>query len=566
MVSPAEWVYRAGSSPKLLTGGKILSDVNLAIYADILVLSPGLHAMDEGRPPGIHNVLKLSLKSSAQLLETLESRTPRLSDEHLEKIIKTIIWHRKFILSYYAVIAVVVLISGGLGVYQHVKGKPNKAAAPASLESVTSTTSTQGTTTPCGKHDSDTKNGKNDLTAISAPLLPVETTRPTQRPRVFDRIKSFLTYQPRPVAALTAPSNVLPDNGTSFLILFFLGVNLFYLFYKAPLSIDWIFVLADRAGLLIVVNLPILYLLAAKNNQPLKLLTGWSYEGLNLFHRRLGEWMVAISVLHLLGMIVVWYTVLRDRGINVGYFLRLPVVFFGFAAIISYWILYITSIGWFRRLYYETFLGLHILFQVGALGFVYFHYPTARSYVLATLLIWAVDRIVWRISLSARRFTTSLEVAPDGHTILMHCDVDLQRRLFGIRVGVHQGWLPGQHVFLTIPSMGFKYRFQTHPFTIASPGPPPNAKGSWPLVLVIRSLDGFTLDLLEYARNHHHCEVIMEGPHGGTEALEAAHRADRVLFVAGGSGIAVTYPLAWDVRVEDSMKPESPVVTRKVSC
>ncbi|RMD42704.1 hypothetical protein DV735_g2398, partial [Chaetothyriales sp. CBS 134920] len=508
--------------------------------------------MDESRPLGFHNVLKLSLKSSAQLLETLESRPPRLSDEHLEKIIKTILWHRKFILSYYIVIAAVVLVSCGVGIYHSVRGKPNKVT-PAPRETLTSSpTRTEGTTTPCGKHDGGPNTSNDEATTISSPLLPIETASLAQRPRVFDRIKAFLTYQPRPIVAVTAPSNVLPDNGTSLLLLFFLGVNLFYLFYRAPLSVDWIFILADRAGLLIVVNLPILYLLAAKNNQPLKLLTGWSYEGLNLFHRRLGEWMVAISVLHLLGMTVVWYTVLRDRGVNIGYFLRLPVVFFGFAAVISYWILYITSIGWFRRLYYETFLGLHILFQVGALGFVYFHYPTARSFVLATLLIWVVDRLVWRISLSSRRFTTSLEVAPDGHTILMHCDVDLQRRLFGIRVGVHQGWLPGQHVFLTIPSMGFKYRFQTHPFTIASPAPPPNAKGTWPLVLVIRSLDGFTLDLLEYARDHHHCEVIMEGPHGGSEALEAAHRADRVCFVAGGSGIAVTYPLAWDVRMVQS--------------
>jgi hypothetical protein len=43
---------------------------------------------------------------------------------------------------------------------------------------------------------------------------------------------------------------------------------------------EWIFILADRAGLMFVVNLPVLYVLAAKTNQPIKLLTGWSYEGL----------------------------------------------------------------------------------------------------------------------------------------------------------------------------------------------------------------------------------------------------------------------------------------------
>jgi len=100
--------------------------------------------------------------------------------------------------------------------------------------------------------------------------------------------------------------------------------------------------------------------------------------------------------------------------------------------------------------------------------------------------------------------------------------------------------------------MGFKHRFQTHPFTIASPAPPENTNvKSWALQLVIRSIDGFSLDLLNYARHHQHCEVILEGPHGGMEAPEAARHSDRVCFVAGGSGIAVTYPLAWDHQIKE---------------
>ncbi|RMZ91328.1 hypothetical protein DV736_g1416, partial [Chaetothyriales sp. CBS 134916] len=525
-----------------------------------------VHDMDESIHSDFHNVLRLLLQSSVELVETLQAPRQQQapSEEHLKKVIAAILWHRKFILSYYAVIGVVVVILCGHGMRHNVQRKPNKVSSngtgtPESSETVSSSAAStlQGAITPCGKDD-------HDFTAVDTPLLPIETARPSQRPRPFDLIKSFLTYQPRPVGALTSPSNVLPDNGTSLAVLFFLGVNLFYLFYRTPLSIPWIIILADRAGLLFVVNLPVLYALAAKNNQPLKFLTGWSYEGLNLFHRRLGEWMIAISVIHMLGMFTVWYTILRELGNDLGHYLSHPVVFLGIAAIFSYFTIYITSIGWFRRLYYETFLALHILFQIAALGFLYFHYPTARLFVMATLIIWAIDRLLWRISLSARKCSATLEIAPDGHTVLMHCDINLKRRLFGIRIGVHHGWLPGQHVFLTIPSMGFKYRFQTHPFTVASPAPPPNANvESWPLQLVIRSIGGFSLDLLEYARHHQHCEVILDGPHGGTDALEAAHRADRVCFVAGGSGIAVTYPLAWDIRVEDVMKLESPVSTRK---
>ena len=56
----------------------------------------------------------------------------------------------------------------------------------------------------------------------------------------------------------------------------------------------------------------------------------------------------------------------------------------------------------------------------------------------------------------------------------------------------------------------------------------------------------------------------MEGPHGNVEALEAAHHADRVCFVAGGSGIAVTYPLAWDHQVQDHKQYDAIVDLRTV--
>ncbi|KAK5266360.1 hypothetical protein LTR99_003486 [Exophiala xenobiotica] len=517
-------------------------------------------------PSDFHNVLRLSLKSSADLIETFDASPGRgPSPDHIRKIIAAILWHRKFILTYYVVIGFVVAISCAHGIYNKIERRSRKTKGSGTDTSIPSPTvsssssTLRGTITPHGKDDDDVPVTENTL------LLPQQTAASVQRPLLLHRLKAFLLYQPRPVHAATSPSNVLPNNGTSLLVVLFLGVNMFYLLYRAPLTISWIFILADRAGLLFVANLPVLYILAAKTNQPIKYLTGWSYEGLNLFHRRLGEWMIVVAVIHMLGMFIVWYTILRSLGFDLIRYLTEPTVFLGIAAIISYFIIYITSVGWFRHLYYETFLGLHIFFQVAALTFLFFHYPTARLYVLATFAIWAMDRLLWRITLSTRKYTATLEVAPDGQTVLIHCNIDLRRRLFGIRMGLHHGWLPGQHVFLTIPSMGFKYRFQTHPFTIASPAPPRDANiGSWPLQLVIRSIDGFSLDLLNYARHHQHCQVFLDGPHGGIEALEAAHYAERVCLIAGGSGIAVTYPLAWDVRVDSTMQPEAPVSTRAV--
>ncbi|OQV07034.1 hypothetical protein CLAIMM_11527 [Cladophialophora immunda] len=498
-------------------------------------------------------ILRLPLQSSDSLVGSLADTGGVPQSEHIRKIIAAILWHRKFILTYYGCIVVAVAIAEGVRFYKkqrrnkNVKRTIKHAVVAASSSSSSSSSTLNGTSTPSQK---EVGFDDGEMTPLLSPPCPASRTRPA----VQDLLKSLLMFQPRPIPALTSPSNTLPNNVTTLAVLFFLAVNLFYLFYRVPLSLPWIFILADRAGLLFVANLPVLYFLAAKNNQPLKYLTGCSYEGLNIFHRRLGEWMTCFAVIHMCGMLAVWYTILRPLGFSLLRYLSARLVFLGICAVISYYLIYITSVGWFRHLYYETFLVAHIIFQLAALIFLFFHYPTARPYVCTAFAVWAVDRLLWRMTVSSRRFTATLEVPPDGHTVLVHCDVPLYHQgppIVGVQTNLHHGWRPGQHVFLTIPSMGFKYRFQAHPFTIASPAPPENAAAikSWPLQLTIRAIDGFSLSLLHYARHHQHCEIVLDGPYGSTSVLAAAKAADRVCFVAGGSGIAVTYPLSWAIHV-----------------
>lgn len=511
--------------------------------------------MDDLSPVELSKIIRLSLKSRDALVRALEDTSENgapsstLDPEHIRRIIAALLWHRKFILTYYLVIGSIIAISCLFVLYRKAKQWYRKRRPERTLNTFSTFPTSASSSSSSTLHDTSILPLKGHTE--TTPLLTSDDTLLRPRPTLLNRLKGFLIYQPPPIPALTSRVNVLPDNATTISILLFAALNLFYLFFRAPLKLEWIFIIADRAGLLFVVNLPVLYILAAKTNQPIKFLTGWSYEGLNMFHRRLGEWMIIFAVVHMFGMLTVWYTILRPIGYTIVIYLTSPTVYLGFIAILSYFAIYGTSTGWFRQLYYEVFLGLHIFLQVAALAFLFFHYPTAKPYVVATFLVWAIDRILWRITLSSRKFIARLEVAPDEKTILVHCDIDLRQRTFGFRTGLHHGWQPGQHLFLTVPCMGFKHRFQTHPFTIASPAPPTDANiTSWPLQLIIRSIGGFSLDLLTYARYHQHCEVILEGPHGGMHAPEAAHHSDRVCFVAGGSGIAVTYPLAWNHQIK----------------
>lgn len=145
------------------------------------------------------------------------------------------------------------------------------------------------------------------------------------------QLKAWLVYQPKPIPFF---NKTLPPNGTSVTILVLIGIEIFYSFYNMHHSLPTIVVFADRMSLLFAANLPLLYLLAAKN-QPIKLLTGYSYEALNIFHRRLGEIMVLLGLIHAAGMFVEWYTILRSIGFNIMKYLSSKIIIWGICVLIA---------------------------------------------------------------------------------------------------------------------------------------------------------------------------------------------------------------------------------------
>lgn len=105
---------------------------------------------------------------------------------------------------------------------------------------------------------------------------------------------------------------VRPTNGVAIAQALFALLHVFLSFYWIYLPLDTtnnthlkLFLVADRLGLLFTMNLPLLYLFAAKTS-PIKYLTGWSYEQLNVFHRSISNLCIYLSVLHFAGMYVVY--------------------------------------------------------------------------------------------------------------------------------------------------------------------------------------------------------------------------------------------------------------------
>lgn len=365
---------------------------------------------------------------------------------------------------------------------------------------------------------------------------------------IYSYIRGWLMYQPRPIPVV---GKALPSNATSIAVISFIALNTFYSLYKIPFTMPTLFIFADRAALMFVVNLPLLYLLGAKN-QPIKMLTGHSYESLNMIHRRLGEVMCLLALLHSGGMIGVWYELLRPVGLSFARFALSKIILLGIGAFVAYEAIYLTSLASFRQRWYELFLGLHVLLQSAALVLLWFHHHNSRVYVVVALGIWTIDRMVCRYGLKTRQLKATLEVMRDGHTVSLRAripvDHNKSRLSRLLMVDIAASWQPTQHTFLSIPILAPKHLVQAHPFTIVSSSPLLASEAE--VRLIIRAQDGFSKDLLAYAKNHKQVKVRLDGPYGSQTALETLADSDLAVVVAGGSGIAVAWPLVRSIQGE----------------
>ena len=542
-------------------------------------------AMPSDFMPLLRQALRASIQSSTEdaPLHTTEEFSPEDS-ERFKPIIDGIHFSMRFILTYQLVlIALLTGIAvrhwigrlrawgkrrrhnrerrhheGNTPIAKAFEGKEDVVVGNRSVGSSSSSSTLRGDTTP---PQPVLEGERTEQTPL---LLKPQSPKPTRWWLLSSKIKAFLTYQPAPIPIV---NKTLPSNGSSLAIIAFLGIQVFYLFFRAPLTLSMLFVFADRTSLLFVANLPWLYLFAAKN-QPIKFLTGYSYESLNIIHRRLGEVMCLLALLHSAGMIGIWYTILRPSGITLVHFLLIRMILLGIGAFVAYELIYFTSLGSFRQRWYELFLGLHVVLQAVALVLVWFHHPRSRIYVGVALGIFLIDRLFYRIG--AKIFTTRalLGIKEDGRTIVLCASVPLEpgRNFFGSFFGagnITRGWKATEHVFLTVPSLARKHIFQAHPFTIASKAPQPEQLEA-NLKLLIRAQDGFSADLLSYARRHKSVDIRLDGPYGSQSAVQMLQESDHAIIIAGGSGIAVAWPLVSALlKVIGNNDPEDSNTSRK---
>ncbi|KAL0930073.1 ferric-chelate reductase [Colletotrichum truncatum] len=322
---------------------------------------------------------------------------------------------------------------------------------------------------------------------------------------------------------------------------------------------------SDRTGILSFANFPLIWLFGMRNNLVIWL-TGWDFKTYNNFHRWIGRVTALQAIIHSIG-----YTILiLERG-GWDYFWRMCNLTYwwtGELATIFLCLLVALSAFWFRRRQYECFLIVHILLSILILVTMLGHVSIFRgdydALVFVPAVIWLLDRVLRgaRIMAFSPRFWNAwarITYNEDAH--MVRVVVPVSSSLYAIE--------PGTFYYLMVLN---KWNFwESHPFTVASvlrstqrnmQGLTENSSllgnGSMSfletrddaetlgqeMTFLIRPYDSFTSRLREYAESQQPkpatVRVAIEGPYGKALPLE---QFDKVLFVVGGSGIAV--PLSY---------------------
>ena len=286
-----------------------------------------------------------------------------------------------------------------------------------------------------------------------------------------------------------------------------------------------------RAAWLAVAQVPLVVLLAGKINW-VGLLTGFSYERLNVLHRWVSRVMLLLVIFHVGFQVHGWS---QYPGI-----LRLEwttdsCVPTGLAAFCILLWMNLSTLLPIRSWMYEVFVIQHLLTFFGFIIAIMIHIPTtalgARIYIYIPVGLYLLDRL-----LRLARYVW-VNISPAQATLARGSGVTTVR-FRNARLG---SWTPGSHVLISIPALAFG---QSHPATVAST---PKSHGG-DVILLLKSHQSFTKRLLAVADEFGKVEssenkyrILIEGPYGGKQTDFSVF--DSICLIAGSTGITFVLPI-----------------------
>ncbi|CAH2354375.1 ferric reductase transmembrane component 4 [[Candida] railenensis] len=291
--------------------------------------------------------------------------------------------------------------------------------------------------------------------------------------------------------------------------------------------------IADRTGIVATIMMPMLILFAGRNNF-LQWITGINFASFIAYHKWMARVVFVLVMIHSVCFSVI---ILEKKERK-----REAYLVWGTIATLAGLIIWVQSILYLRRKWYEVFLIVHIVMaalfiggswiHVDELGYAWFFY--------ATVIVWFFDRAVRVARLIHFGFPKATVSLLANETL----KVVVRRPKF---------WpaIPGGHAFLHF--MRPSCFWQSHPFTFTlSPDSDEN------IVMYCKVKGGVTHGLYQYLATHPgkttQIRVSLEGPYGEPTP---ARVYDSAVFIAGGSGIPGIYSEVLDLAtraVQDSNK------------
>jgi predicted ferric reductase len=302
-----------------------------------------------------------------------------------------------------------------------------------------------------------------------------------------------------------------------------------------------------RTGFVSIAQLPLLFLLAGKNNI-IGFLTGLSYERINWLHRWAARCLLLTTTIHFGYWLQDWW----PYGNFVSTKIRTdPLTTRGVIAWAFLLWMVISSVAPIRRMNYEFFVIQHLISFAVFIGFVYIHTPAeVHIYIWIPVGLFFFDRTVRAAFIL---YTNISFFHPkqrrEGSMKLWACKAEfapLPHNTTRITLlNPPMTWQPGQHVFVSCHSV---VPLQSHPFTISSI--PEDGK----MEFFIKAEKGGTKRFFKHAEKRHSLptssepaqmrSVAIEGPYGRIRPLR---QFDSVVLFAGSTGATFTMPLLRDI-------------------
>ncbi|PNY29580.1 metalloreductase AIM14 [Tolypocladium capitatum] len=310
------------------------------------------------------------------------------------------------------------------------------------------------------------------------------------------------------------------------------------------------FHLTKRFGAIAISQFPIQYLMALKALNPFAWVFRSSHEDINRYHRVLGRIIYLLLILHIAFYSVYFFV----AGIWLRRFFA-PIVFCGVVASVGMHGIATTSMVKVREYSYRLFFVTHLVAAFSIPVLIFFHAPSARLYVIETLVIFFLDLGVRRVK--TVNSPSTLETIPGTNLVMVSSSIPASKlKTFKA--------FPGSHIYLNIPpgsrtsaipaSQSGVFNFLYNPFTVASVN---EDQGS--ITFIARTRAGpmtAVLNQLASSTPGSAAEAItlaIEGPYGsmGKRFHDLLNwGASRILLVAGGVGATFALPIYQAIQTE----------------